>query len=291
MTDKAKRRIHKFNFEDNMKSGDKAHVALVDSAANLQEVLVMKNSKEVAVELSMKNFLKKFFGLWEEDAAVLAGVLGYSPDVYNDEVKENGEWMSTSEYIESKISAVTLLKGKSLEGLDALPEKIHSIVSDLQKGYEGALDEASVISEDKPNEELSSDINKNKEVSMELTKEQIEDLQKQADKASKMQEELDTLKAHLADIEKAKAEKAKADMTDLVKGFSFVVEEDKEELVDTLLKSESGILVDILEKAQKAILAATTVEVGDEGEDLTKSDTSDDVLGKVNDILKARKNK
>lgn len=40
---KAKRRIHKFNFDqETMKSGAKTHVALVDQAANLTEALVMK---------------------------------------------------------------------------------------------------------------------------------------------------------------------------------------------------------------------------------------------------------
>lgn len=41
---KAKRRIHKFNFDHpTMKSGEKTHVALVDQAANMTEALVMKS--------------------------------------------------------------------------------------------------------------------------------------------------------------------------------------------------------------------------------------------------------
>lgn len=48
----AKRRIHKFNFDQPfMKSGAKTHVALVDKAANLTEVLVMK-AKEVYTNTS-----------------------------------------------------------------------------------------------------------------------------------------------------------------------------------------------------------------------------------------------
>lgn len=43
-----KRRIHRFNFNQPfMQSGAKTHVALVDKAANLTEVLVMK-AKEVS---------------------------------------------------------------------------------------------------------------------------------------------------------------------------------------------------------------------------------------------------
>lgn len=49
---KAKRRIHEFRFDQPfMQSGAKTHVALVDSAANLTEVLVMK-AKEVYTETS-----------------------------------------------------------------------------------------------------------------------------------------------------------------------------------------------------------------------------------------------
>lgn len=41
---KAKRRIHKFNFDqEKMGSGKLTHVALVDSAANLTQALVMKS--------------------------------------------------------------------------------------------------------------------------------------------------------------------------------------------------------------------------------------------------------
>lgn len=46
----AKRRIHKFNFDQPfMQSGAKTHVALVDKAANLTEALVMK-AKHTTVE-------------------------------------------------------------------------------------------------------------------------------------------------------------------------------------------------------------------------------------------------
>lgn len=48
----AKRRIHKFNFDQPfMNSGAKTHVALVDKAANLTEALVMK-AKHITTESS-----------------------------------------------------------------------------------------------------------------------------------------------------------------------------------------------------------------------------------------------
>lgn len=49
----AKRRIHKFNFNQPfMQSGAKTHVALVDKAANLTEVLVMKAKTTSTTEMS-----------------------------------------------------------------------------------------------------------------------------------------------------------------------------------------------------------------------------------------------
>lgn len=46
----AKRKIHKFNFDEPfMQSGAKTHVALVDKAANLTEALVLK-AKHITTE-------------------------------------------------------------------------------------------------------------------------------------------------------------------------------------------------------------------------------------------------
>lgn len=56
---KAKRRIHKFNFDqEKMLNGNLTHVALVDSAANMTEALVMK-SKTTSTTQSTEE--------WDED--------------------------------------------------------------------------------------------------------------------------------------------------------------------------------------------------------------------------------
>ena len=108
----AKRKIHKFDF-----SNDEAHVALVDKAANMQEVLVMKAAEpEVRITTSMRTFLEKFFNLWGDDSRILAGILGYSTE-YDWEDEESYE-----DYIQSKVDQVVLLKGKTIS--DTLPESI-----------------------------------------------------------------------------------------------------------------------------------------------------------------------
>jgi SepF-like predicted cell division protein (DUF552 family) len=53
----AKRRIHKFNFDEPfMGSGAKTHVALVDKAANLTEALVLKAETYTTNTLEVQSF-------------------------------------------------------------------------------------------------------------------------------------------------------------------------------------------------------------------------------------------
>lgn len=291
----AVRRIHKFNFQDNMKSGAKAHVALVDQAANLTEVLVMKSQNEVSVDMSMKTFLKKFFHVYEEDAAILAGILGYSSEVYDEYKNDDGTYMSDQEYVDQKIKQVALLKSTNLDELTVLPSSIHSVVSDLEKSYgEAIAEKTSVSSEGNLGEGLSSNNNITEvEKSMDLTKEQIEDLLKAKDEQAAQIAELIKAKEDsdkvIADLEKAKAEKAEADMVDLVKGYSFVTEEESADLVKALLGSDS-VIVATLEKAKNVITEFAAKEVGEEGEDITKGASKNDaVTDAVADLLKARK--
>ncbi len=73
----AKRRIKKFKMD-----GDAA-VALVSKnvggACNNYSTLLMK-STDVVVELSMAEYLSKFFDIWSYDAKIISKLLGYSDD-------------------------------------------------------------------------------------------------------------------------------------------------------------------------------------------------------------------
>lgn len=282
----AVRRIHKFNFEDNMKSGKKAHVALVDQAANLTEVLVMKAQDEVTVTLSMVDFLRKFFDMWGSDAEVLAGILGFDTGLENSATTHE-------EFINQKINQVSLLKSVNLDELKSLPSSIHSVVDDLQKSYGEAIgSKTSVSSEGNLGGELSSN-NNEIEVEKSMDEKVLADLQKSNDELKTQMADLLKAKEEAekvaADLEKAKAEKAEADMVDLVKGYTFVSEEDQADVVKALLGSDS-VIVATLEKAKNIIAEFAEKEIGDEGEDLTKNaSNNDDVTTKVTELLKSRK--
>lgn len=86
----AKRRLKDFDF-----SKDGAHLALVHKeqggAANGYSTLIMKSSanfseefvqkvQQIRVTMELDDFLSKFFGLWEDDAKVLAAMFGYKEE-------------------------------------------------------------------------------------------------------------------------------------------------------------------------------------------------------------------
>lgn len=110
---KAKRRLTNFNFEDKG-----AHVALVGkhqggpangyttlitkSTASIPEAFIQK-ADMVRVTMTIQEFLRRFFGLYYEDAEILARILGYETE--NDSDVETYE-----DYIQSKVDSVEIMK-------------------------------------------------------------------------------------------------------------------------------------------------------------------------------------
>ena len=95
MTTKAKKRLSNFDF-----SGANAAMALVHKdqghAANGYKTLIMK-ATDVVVELSMAEFLEKFFHIWGEDAQYVANLLGYSDEI------SRYDWESDEHELQGKV--------------------------------------------------------------------------------------------------------------------------------------------------------------------------------------------
>lgn len=111
----AKRRLKNFNFEKNG-----SHVALVGKhqggPANGYTTLITKATEGipetflakadmVRVTMTIQEFLRRFFGIYYEDAEILARILGYDTDENEDEMPDSYE-----EYIQSKIDSVEVMK-------------------------------------------------------------------------------------------------------------------------------------------------------------------------------------
>lgn len=87
-----------------------------DPKAATEALEVVKKAKEVSVALSMEDFLVKFFGMWRDDAAMLAKVLGYETGHFDKLRKEAEEWddewkKDYLDKIDDDIKNIYLMKG------------------------------------------------------------------------------------------------------------------------------------------------------------------------------------
>jgi hypothetical protein len=268
----AKRVVKSFDF-----SQEHHHVALVDRAANQTNVLLMKaadsvidvgvtTDKEVRIELSMHEFLRKFFDMWHEDANLLAGMLGFEqktwmdredPDYISVEVLKNAT--ETGVVDESLLPRIENIYKKHGEVLMKKQEEGKTETVDVTKAVEAAVSKALEI----------------QKAALDTANGKIEEMLKNAEKA-----ELDKF-------------------TELVKGYSFVPVESQEELVKAIHGSRKvegfASILTTLEKAQEAIEAAVTPATGsDESAEVdleksAKTDTASVVGATVMEIIKSRK--
>lgn len=266
----AKRIVQSLDFK---KEG--AHVAIVNVAANGEEVLVMKKKssleeretvdlkkQDVRVEMPMREFLYTFYDMWYSDAVQLAEVLGY----------ESQETME-----DDFGTSITLLKALRKE--DELPEDIYSVLDNLQKRFEDKLTNGTQI--------MTTDVKKEDLENVDLTKKMEEmeaELLKFKTSATKQEEEL-------AELRKQREEAEQASFVELVKGYSFVGEEEAQtKLVEALFKGRAipgfDVVIETLEKAKKALDEVVLVEKGHSN---SKDETLPMYADQVTEILKARK--
>jgi len=141
---KAKRKLSNIDF-----SKDGAHFALVSEsqggpASGADYALVMKSvnfsdefikkASQVTVTLEITDFLCRFFGMYGEDAEVLARALGLTTAMQDDKAEDAAEYAMESEpstyedYIQSKLEAFEVMK--SLYEATSIPEVLSSLNED-----------------------------------------------------------------------------------------------------------------------------------------------------------------
>lgn len=259
----AKRRLKNFNFEK-----DGAHVALVSKdqggPANGYTTLITKATEgiptafiekadKVQVTLTITEFLRKFFGMYYEDAEILARILGYDTEMSEEESPTDYE-----EFIQSKVDSVKIMKNlfraedisKALS--EVTEEQFEQLLND-QKMIEkfmssegvtdGGVSKQNVENTKEDVTEMSDKPEMIAKSEMELAvakavKEALEtkdaELQKALDavKSYKEKEEEQIAKARKESLKDAVKDEAKAE--DLFKSLSAVSEEDFNTVVETL---------------------------------------------------------
>lgn len=285
---KLKKVIEKFKFKD----VGGAHVALVDAAANAQEVLTLKQAPaqhDVQVTLPMKNFLKTFFGMYEDDAAVLAGIMGFEPNLHNDYVNAAGQILTVEELVQQRIDSVMLFKGMEIPEL--APASIVTKIEELMNEFGDKLTLKGSPSGNNTDNGESKLVKK-----VEIDQAELDTMKSKLADAVSAKAELDTLKSAFGKMQEQLITKAKSEMAECIKGYSFIDEADQEAVSAVLLgMDDNSLIIKSLESARDAITAAASInqETGQEGGDAEIVDQADLDCKELGDMvsasLKARK--
>lgn len=235
-----------------------------DLEPNEITVDVLKALRQVTVQISMEEFLQRFFDMWSSDAQLLAKLLGYETELEND-AAENPDDAWLQDYnervqvaLEEKMQSITLMKaardGKEL----TLPEQFQLIKA--QQAFEVATSEAGYTFEAKPE---PAAVIKTTQVQIDNTEEPIVADEIDVTKSQayidlvKANEELVKKAAMAEDIIKANELNQKSIMITKATGMSFIAEDQRDAVVTLLMKAESAPVLVALEKAQETIAALT----------------------------------
>lgn len=115
---KAKRRLKNFDFttegahlalvhKEQGGPANEVHTLVMKSTANFTEEVIQKMQK-ISVEFELPDFLQKMFGMYWDDAHVLAALMGYKPESEDEEEEDSDSYYR--EWIESRLESFTVLK-------------------------------------------------------------------------------------------------------------------------------------------------------------------------------------
>lgn len=254
---RAKRKLKGFDFE---KSG--AAVALVGPSvggpANGIPTLIakannfspefIKKMQQIQVTYELPEFLRKVFGMYYEDAEILAKMLGYeAPEV--EPVEYNDDWYDN--YLDEKLSAFTILK--SLHDAESLPEALSKLT---ETDYLDVLNDQVLI--EKALKEFTEEQALKVDTSTTNVEKQVEaSASKKTNKEKQMTQATDMVeKDKLVAVEKAlndqkvELEKALAQVKQFEEAQKQAIVKSKTDAVTAVLKDEKEATVVV-----KAVLA------------------------------------
>lgn len=218
---------------------------LLKSDENQEELI--KALEQVSVKLSMEEFLRKFFGMYSDDAEVLTKLFGYETEhEYHEklegdseeEVQSYSDWYS--EWLAEKVSKVTLLEKardslqdltldekikylhlqasleKSMEGMDVSEEAATETLeknSVVGEALEASTEESEGLSSAIGSDNLDTEINKSEGEKISMT-DKVDEVvvektaaELELEKAQAKLAELEKAAEKLAELEKAAQEK------------------------------------------------------------------------------------
>lgn len=268
---------------------------------------VVKALRQVTVDMSFEEFLRRFFDMWSSDAELLAKLLGFETELENAAAENpDDEWLQrwnddNQEWLESKMESISIAKAANAgEELDLV--KQYELIK-LQQMFEKGIAEHGVIfdAKDTQETEVIKDAAK-PDVPVQNTIENKETSVSDTVDVTKSQEYLDLVKkleeanaknAQAELIIKAAVEAEKKNALTKAKGFTFAAEEDHESLADFIIEKANAPVVALLEKAQARISELETEvetvkkEFGTQENGINQEVATEDLAKSAEDVLKA----
>lgn len=258
---------------------------------------IVKALRQVTVELSFEEYLRRFFDMWYDDAKALAHMLGFEIEE-EAWAKEHPDWEwaqadaeSCIAWLEERCDNVTIHKaakeGKQLSVVDQYSllktqqifEQVTADLFDKEGNLIKAVQEPAEVDKTAEVDDISKSANTEENpVDVTKTKEYL-DLLKQV-------EELKATQSKAEEIIKAQVEVEKAKMLAKAQALSFVGEEDHATLVDFMLEKANEPIVAMLEKAQ-AKIKELEAEVHKTKEEFATTEHGNDGEPVVDDIAKS----
>lgn len=277
---------------------------------------VIKALRQVTLEISFEEYLRRFFDMWSCDAENLAFILGFKTEW--EEYLEQCEPEQVDnyrEFMEERLSYITLLKAANDGKTDFTLEEEYELIKaqqqfekalkmqpeekDLDKAGNQPAAEPAAEPEKVPAEPAQQDpVKPETEPAAEpaAQPDPVDQVPEEPVDVTKSQEYIDLLKryeemearvAKADEIIKAAVEVRRKEAEDLLKSFAFVNDEQVASLVDFVMDESNAAIVGVMKAANQMIEEAKAETVKAREEFGLQEEVGTDAAPEVNDLVKS----
>lgn len=262
---------------------------------------VIKALRQVTLEISFEEYLRRFFDMWSCDAENLAFILGFKTEW--EEYLEQCEPEQVDnyrEFMEERLSYITLLKAANEGKTDFTLEEEYELIK-AQQQFEKALkmqpeekdlDKAA----NQPAAEPAAEPEKVPAEPAAEPEQQPDQVPEEPVDVTKSQEYIDLLKryeemearvAKADEIIKAAVEVRRKEAEDLLKSFAFINDEQVASLIDFVMDESNAAVVEVMKAANQMIEEAKAETVKAREEFGLQEEVGTDAAPEVDDLVKS----
>lgn len=272
---------------------------------------VIKALRQVTLEISFEEYLRRFFDMWSCDAETLAFLLGFKTEW--EEYLEQCEPEQLDDYrkfMEERLSYITLLKAANEGKTDFTLEEEYELIKaqqqfekalkmqpeekDLDKAANQPAAEPAAEPEKVPAEPAQQDpVEPETEPAAEP---QPDPVPEEPVDVTKSQEYIDLLKryeemearvAKADEIIKAAVEVRRKEAEDLLKSFAFINDEQVASLIDFAMDESNAAVIEVMKAANQMIEEAKAETVKAREEFGLQEEVGTDAAPEVDDLVKS----